>query len=86
MNKTAKKIVITKIATSGYLYFDTKEIAKLREVIRVSIGKYADDLTEEDLSEFGTSMLLATAVVLKARYAQSNNLPIITKEFLGRSY
>ncbi len=51
-----------------YLNFNAKEIAKLREVLRLSIGSHVDTFTTEELKEFGSSMLQATAVVLKAKY------------------
>ena len=47
---------------------NAKEIAKLREVLRLSIGSHVDTFTTEELKEFGSSMLQATAVVLKAKY------------------
>lgn len=67
------EILIIKIATNGYPSFSAKEIAKLREVLRISIRNHADELTEEKLSEFGTSMLCATAVVLKAKYLRKKH-------------
>jgi hypothetical protein len=45
-----------------------KEIDELREVIRQSIGHYADVFTEEDLNEFGIAVLQATAAILKAKH------------------
>ena len=69
LDEMVVEIVIIRIATCGSLSFSAKEIAELREVLRISIGDRTDRLTEEDLSEFGTSMLLATAVVLKTKYS-----------------
>ncbi|MDO8565826.1 MAG: hypothetical protein Q7S04_01400 [Candidatus Moranbacteria bacterium] len=68
-------IVIVRIVTGGSPSFSAREIAKLRDVLRISIGKHADELTEEDLSEFGASMLHATALVLKVKYSQ-RKLPL----------
>lgn len=53
-----------------------KEIAELREALRVSIGNHADKLTNEDLSEFGISMLEATAIVLRAKYTKRKALQL----------
>ena len=61
-------ILIVRIATRGYPSFNAKEIAELREVLRISIGSSADRITEENLSEFGATMLHATAIVLKAKH------------------
>lgn len=44
-----------------------KEIDELREVVRLSIGQYADEITDEDLADFGMSLLQATATILKAK-------------------
>lgn len=49
------------------LFFSAKEIARLREVLRISLGGNADQLTEEELSEFGRTMLEATTIALKAK-------------------
>ena len=61
------EIIIFKISDND-ISFNAKEIAKLREVLRPLIGKRIDGLPDEDLSEFGGSMLRATAIVLKAQY------------------
>ncbi len=61
-------ILIVRIAARGYPSFNAKEIAELREVLRISIGGRADKITEENLSEFGATMLHATAIVLKAKH------------------
>ncbi len=45
-----------------------KELDELREVIRQSIGDQVDKFTEEDLCDFGMSLLEATAAILKAKY------------------
>ncbi len=68
------EIIIIKIAINGYPSFNGKELAKLREVLRVSLGNYADNFSEDDLREFGASMLYATAIVLKVKYLNKNNL------------
>lgn len=58
----------------GYdLQFSPKELADLCDALRVSIGSNADKLTDSQLSQFGTSMLLATSVVLKAKYHLKSN-------------
>ena len=62
------RVITIKIAPSGCLSFSAKEIATLRAVLHNSIGAHADKLTVEELSEFGASMLNATAVVLKTKY------------------
>ena len=46
-----------------------EEVLELREVLRISIGNYADRLSDENLNELGTSMLKATAIALKAKYS-----------------
>ncbi|OGZ28559.1 MAG: hypothetical protein A2427_02335 [Candidatus Nealsonbacteria bacterium RIFOXYC1_FULL_40_7] len=53
------------------IHFSATEMAKLRNVLRISIGKHADSLSEEDLSNLGSSMLQATSVALKARYLRT---------------
>ena len=45
-----------------------KELDELREVIRLSIDHYADVFTDEDLADFGMSLLQATAAILKAKH------------------
>lgn len=65
-------VFIIRITSDGPS-FSTRELAKLRDVLRISIGKHADELTEEDLSEFGASMLHMTALVLKAKYLQRDH-------------
>jgi len=64
-------ILIVRITSSDHPSFNAKEIAELREVLRISIGGRADKLTDEDLSEFGATMLQATAVVLKAKHCST---------------
>jgi hypothetical protein len=64
----AVEIIIVTVAIRDCVSFSVKEIGDLRELLRMSIGNYADSLTEGHLSEFGASMLLATAVVLKAKH------------------
>jgi hypothetical protein len=44
-----------------------EEMLKLREILRISLGKRANELSEEELSEFGITLLEATAIALKAR-------------------
>lgn len=67
----AIEIVIIRVTTGSYPLFSVKEIAKLREMLHISIGNHVDKLTEDDLNEFGTSMLQVTAIVLKAKYLQT---------------
>lgn len=74
-DETAVTIVIIKIAAEGYPFFSAKEIAELREALRISLGSYADKLKDEDLSELGSTLLQATAVVLKAKWT-SKKLPL----------
>ncbi len=64
------EIVILGIVARDYPSFSPKEIAGLRKVLLISIGVRANELTEEDLREFGASMLQVTAIVLKAKYSQ----------------
>lgn len=47
-----------------------KERLELRDVLRLSIGDHANELSEEDLDDLGMTLLEATAVVLKARAVQ----------------
>jgi hypothetical protein len=63
-------VVITTI-TEDNLPFNAGEITKLRDVLRLSIGDHINELTDEDLISFGTSMLQATAAVLKAEYMRT---------------
>ena len=51
------------------IFFTPEEIAKLREVLRISFGKHVDRLSDGDLSDIGSSMLQATAIVLKAKHS-----------------
>ncbi|MSU60403.1 MAG: hypothetical protein EXS52_00610 [Candidatus Staskawiczbacteria bacterium] len=64
-------VIILKVAIIGGITFSAKELAKLRDVLRISLGNHANSLSEEDLSDFGGSMLQVTAVVLKARYLRT---------------
>jgi hypothetical protein len=48
--------------------FSKKELNELREAVRASIGAHADTFTDEDLADFGMSLLEATATILKAKY------------------
>lgn len=56
------------ITRSENIILSAKEIAELREVLRISLGRHVDRLSDEDLSDFGITMLEATAIALKARY------------------
>jgi hypothetical protein len=62
------EIIIVTVAIRDCLSFSAKEIKNLREILRMTVGHHADELTKEHLSEFGASLLLATAVVLKAKH------------------
>ena len=64
----AIEIIIVTVAIRDYASFSAKEIKGLREILRLTVGDHADKLTNEHLNEFGASMLLATAVVLKAKH------------------
>lgn len=64
----AIEIIIVTVAIRDCVSFSAKEIKNLREILRMTIGNHADDLTKEHLNEFGASMILATAVVLKAKH------------------
>ena len=64
----AIEIIVVTVAIRGCLSFSAKEIKGLREILRLTVGDHADKLTNEHLNEFGASMLLATAVVLKAKH------------------
>jgi hypothetical protein len=68
LEKTIIEIIVVIVAISNYPFFSAKEKDKLREVLRISLGDRADELSNDDLSDFGASMLLTTALVLKARY------------------
>jgi hypothetical protein len=50
--------------------FKTEELSGLREVLRISIGKHVDILSDEDLNDFGVTMLRLTAIVLKSKHPQ----------------
>ena len=50
------------------------EIVHLRDVLRISIGSGADALTSDDVCEFARTLLEATAVVLRAKYASQKAL------------
>jgi hypothetical protein len=63
-NYTSSKTYTNK----NQISFSAKEIHVLREVLRISLGKHVDKLTEEDLIDFGSTMLRVTAIVLKAEY------------------
>jgi len=64
----AIEIIIVTVAIRDCLSFSAKEIKNLREILRMTVGNHADELTTEHLKEFGASMILATAVVLKAKH------------------
>ena len=66
------EVIIVIVAIINGLSFSSKEISNLREVLRASIGNSADEFTNNDLNEFGASMLEATAIVLKAKYLQKD--------------
>ena len=66
-------IEILLISVADNLPFTPKELADLCDALRISIGSNADKLTNSQLSQFGTSMLLATSVVLKAKYHLRSN-------------
>jgi len=66
------EVIIVMVTVISGISFNSKEISELREVLRLSIGNSTDDLTENDLNEFGSSMLEATAIVLKAKYLQKD--------------
>ena len=57
-----------KYISKDNISFSDKELAKLREVLCISIGKHAEKLTNEDLIDIGSSMLQATAIVLRAKH------------------
>ena len=52
-------------------FFTAREMVKLREIVSMSLGGNADSLTDDDLSEFGRTLLEVTAVALRARAASS---------------
>jgi hypothetical protein len=64
----AIEIIVVTVAIRDYVSFSANEIKGLREVLRLTVGDRANQLTDEHLNEFGASMLLATAVVLKAKH------------------
>ena len=64
------EVVIVMITALSGFNFSVGEINHLREVLHASIGKHAESFTDGDITEFATSMLEATAVVLKAKYMQ----------------
>jgi len=66
------EVIIVMVTVISGLSFSSKEISNLREVLRSSIGNSADEFTNNDLNEFGSSMLEATAIVLKAKYLQKD--------------
>ena len=66
------EVIIVMVTVISGISFNSKEISNLREVLRASIGSSADEFTNNDLNEFGSSMLEATAIVLKAKYLQKD--------------
>ncbi|OGZ88152.1 MAG: hypothetical protein A2463_03600 [Candidatus Staskawiczbacteria bacterium RIFOXYC2_FULL_32_10] len=56
---------------NGKIIFSAKDLLNLREVLRVSVGKYIDNMSDEDVEDFGNVMLQATVIVLKAKYLKS---------------
>lgn len=61
---------------TGSLSFSPKEIVALREVLRKSIGDRATSFNDNELVEIGASLLQATAIALKAKYAKRKQLDI----------
>jgi len=59
-------------ADNGDIAFNAEELTKLREVLRISLGKHVDRLSDEDLSDIGSTMLRVTAIVLKAKHSHTN--------------
>jgi len=47
-----------------------KERLELREILRLSIGDHVSEFSDEDLNDFGMTLLELTAIVLKARAVQ----------------
>lgn len=64
------EVIVVIVTAISSFSLNAKELASLREVLRISVGDHINKLTEEDLSEFGASMLYTTAIVLKAKYLQ----------------
>jgi hypothetical protein len=50
-----------------------KQLYELRIIIVNSIGEEANNLTDEDIDEFGISLLEATVALLKAQYHLKRN-------------
>lgn len=47
-----------------------RQISELREVLRLSIGGYADKFSEDELNDLGATLLAATAITLKAKHSR----------------
>lgn len=66
LEETIIEIVI-QIIVSVCSYFNSKEIAEFREILRLSIGSHADKLSVDDLNDLGTTLLQVTAITIKAK-------------------
>lgn len=62
------------ITKSENIFLSVKEIVELREVLRISLGKHVDMLSNEDLSDIGSTMLQVTANALKAKHSQAKTI------------
>jgi hypothetical protein len=62
------EIILLKFMVDNHVAFSTQEITSLREILRISIGNHVNNLTNEQLIDFGTSILHTTAIVLKAKH------------------
>lgn len=53
------------------LLLNTKEVAEVREILRITLGKHVDKLSDEEVNDFASTMLRVTAIVLKAKHLRT---------------
>lgn len=51
-----------------------EDIVKLREVLRLSIGDYADQFNNQEINELGVTLLQTTASLLKTRFIKTKRI------------
>lgn len=62
--------VKTERVSESSVGLDEKERLELREVLRLSIGDHVSKFSEEDLNDFGMTLLELTAIALKAMHSE----------------
>ncbi len=53
------------------LLLNAKEINEVRGILRITLGKYVDKLSDEEVNDFASTMLRVTAIVLKAKHSHA---------------